>query len=39
MNAMSQDYGSLAKDAEKLRADLTDPNSLGILKETLTKLG
>ena len=39
MNAISQDYGSLAQDAEKLRADLTDPDSLGILKETLTKLG
>ncbi len=39
MNTMSQDYGSLAEDAERLRADLTDPSSLGMLKETLTKLG
>ena len=36
---MNQDYGSLAKEAEQLRADIVNPSSLGILKETLTQLG
>lgn len=39
MDIMSSDYGSLATEAESLRKSITDPNSLGILKETLTNLG
>lgn len=39
MDTMNQDYGSLAKEAEQLRADIVNPSSLGILKETLTQLG
>ena len=39
MDTMNQDYGSLVKEAEQLRADIVNPSSLGILKETLTQLG
>lgn len=39
MDTMNQDYGSLAKEAEQLRADIVNPTSLGVLKETLTQLG
>lgn len=39
MDIMSSDYGSLATEAESLRKSITDPNSLNVLKETLTNLG
>ena len=39
LDAMNTDYSNLELDAEKLKQNIADPNSLTLLKDVLTKLG
>lgn len=39
LDAMNTDYSNLELDADKLKNEIADPNSLTLLKDVLTKLG
>ena len=39
LDAMNTDYKNLSLDADEIRQKIADPESLGLLKEILTKLG
>lgn len=39
LDTIGQDYANLELDVEKLQKGMSDPNSLGLLKDVLTKLG
>ena len=39
LDAMSKDYSNLELDIEELQKNIKDPESLALLKDTLTKLG
>ena len=39
LDAMNTDYSNLKLDADELKSEMADPNSLTLLKDVLTKLG